>query len=735
MATPAGGKPFEPGLIERVAAGIRYTFTGQQAPWFGPNDPLPPQAPPEVMGRPIDFPVGVNLNYRPRSEQGDNAISFETLRRAADPVLGGLDLLRIAIETRKDQMEAQKWTIRGRDGKDGGDRAKNLETALRYPDLVHTYRQWARQAWEDLLVIDAPAFYLRPMPDGFRIPEIMDGALIKRLIDPNGRTPLPPEPAYQQILKGLPANNYTLDDLRYCPRNLRSNRFYGMSPVEQVVNIINLGLKRQMHLTAYYTDGNIPDQLIACPPTWQPDQVKQAQEWIDTILAGNLKMRRRMIMIPGGMEPKALKDPKLKDELDEWLARVICWVFSLPPSALVKEVNRATAETAHEQGHQEGLEPLKEWWADVMNDLILRCWGAEDLEFAWKDEEISDAKVKAEVLSTYVAAKIITPDEARDDLGKKPLTTEQKNELNPPPPPGLGGDGLEAAGAGKPGAKPATSQGGDRDSASGLPPAQPKDDSEKLEKKKTLPALNRNRPAVRRATRRIQKGAAAYFNATRRHVLASLKAEKLAKADLSREELMDILASLPEEERDQFLALLKQELGVLASDGSDQALAQVFELMDTMSEDAMDAMLSQANEKAIVWAEKHAADLVTRIDETTREGINDLVGTALQEGWSNDELASAIQDAEGFSDYRCEMIARTETAFADIQGNLAGFRESGVVEGKQWMVSQDEVCDDCTGLDGVVVGLDSEFPGGDPPLHPNCRCDVLPVLTQPNEEE
>jgi hypothetical protein len=34
----------------------------------------------------------------------------------------------------------------------------------------------------------------------------------------------------------------------------------------------------------------------------------------------------------------------LKDDFDEWLARVICFAFSLPPTAFTKQVNRNTAE-------------------------------------------------------------------------------------------------------------------------------------------------------------------------------------------------------------------------------------------------------------------------------------------------------------------------------------------------------------------------------------------------------
>ena len=69
-----------------------------------------------------------------------------------------------------------------------------------------------------------------------------------------------------------------------------------------------------------------------------------------------------------------------------------------------------------------------------------------------------------------------------------------------------------------------------------------------------------------------------------------------------------------------------------------------------------------------------------------------------------------------FGDAQAELIARTETANAGVHGNLIGWKESGVVSAKQWIVAQDSVCDICEPFDGMVVGLDEEsFPEGDPP--------------------
>ena len=161
-----------------------------------------------------------------------------------------------------------------------------------------------------------------------------------------------------------------------------------------------------------------------------------------------------------------------------------------------------------------------------------------------------------------------------------------------------------------------------------------------------------------------------------------------------------------------------------------------------------------ANEKAIEYSKARSAELVGMkyvddelvvnpnakyaITDGTRELLRSTITDAMEEGWSNDKLSDEIQGSYAFDAYRADVIARTETSFADVAGNMISYRESGVVESKQWIIG-DGCCEDCDTLDGVVVGLDEDFPndGGDgPPLHPQCRCDVIPILTsETNENE
>jgi hypothetical protein len=96
---------------------------------------------------------------------------------------------------------------------------------------------------------------------------------------------------------------------------------------------------------------------------------------------------------------------------------VICYAFSVPASAFVSQVNRATSETLRLQATQEGLAPLKAWIKSALDHVIQVCLGETDLEFAWVGDDGVDPLQQAQTLNILVAAGIKTIAEARADLG------------------------------------------------------------------------------------------------------------------------------------------------------------------------------------------------------------------------------------------------------------------------------------------------------------------------------
>lgn len=421
--------PIDPGMIQRLVTGVRYALTGVRPDsWFGPGQPLQPVAQEQARGRAYDFSVNTNLRITPRAEE---AISFPQMRALAD----GFDFLRLVIETRKDQVCSLRWTIKPKDDKAEPDsRCARITEFLTMPDQEHNWPTWLRMLLEEMLVLDAATVYPRLTRGGdIYALELIDGATIKRVIDETGRTPAAPDPAYQQIIKGIPAVNYSRDELIYMPRNVRANRVYGFSPVEQIIVTVNIAIRRQISQLEYFTAGNIPEAMIGVPDTWNPDQIRQFQDYWDEMLEGNTAARRKAKFIPGGMDIHETRPNLLKDQFDEWLIRLICYAFAVNPNNMLSQINRATAEVNKASADEEGLTPTLLWVKGLMDMILARWFRCPDLHFEFDLKREIDPAVQATIHEAYIRSKVLTPDEVRAELGFEPLTDEQREQLAPAP--------------------------------------------------------------------------------------------------------------------------------------------------------------------------------------------------------------------------------------------------------------------------------------------------------------
>ena len=119
-------------------------------------------------------------------------------------------------------------------------------------------------------------------------------------------------------------------------------------------------------------------------------------------------------------------------------------------------------------------------------------------------------------------------------------------------------------------------------------------------------------------------------------------------------------------------------------------------------------------------------------EQTTEETANRLaqaLGDGFDAGESINQIAERVKQVfTEASDYRAQMIARTEVMGASNQGNVLGYKEMGVSQ-VEWLTARDErTCEICDPMDGDVENIESA-----PPLpastHPNCRCLWIPVVT------
>lgn len=140
---------------------------------------------------------------------------------------------------------------------------------------------------------------------------------------------------------------------------------------------------------------------------------------------------------------------------------------------------------------------------------------------------------------------------------------------------------------------------------------------------------------------------------------------------------------------------------------------------------------------------------------TTEEEIRGAIAAGTREGENVEKLADRVQEKLGPASItnRAMLIARTETMYAANAGAELGYVQSGVVEGKQWLIAWDErTCDICLDMEGMTApvgqptwekegmtigdvqsnyGLKFDYTEGEmpfPPIHPRCRCTIIPIL-------
>lgn len=719
-------------FLKRLSNALAYTLNGKTpGGWFGPQEPLKPIAQ-EAEGRQYDYPFAVNLTNQAKKTEG--GVNFNDLRLLAD----NCDILRIVIETRKDQMSRLKFKFQLKDAtkeKHTDERCEELEKFFESPDKRNNWDDWIRALLEDLFVIDAPCVYpvltYSNRPYAF---ELMDGSTIKRVLDYQGRTPNDGvSVAYQQELKGLPAVNYTCNELIYRPRNIRTNKIYGFSPVEQIVNTINVQLRKMTTQMTYYSEGNMPNILVGMPKDWSTDQIVKFQNFWNSVNTGTNKNTAKFV--PDGLTLHNLKPMDEKNEFDEWLARVICFCFSISPQALSPQMNRATAQTAKQSSDEEGLYPVMEWLRNFINDIIFKYFGYDDIEFVWDIEEDLDPTIQADIHTKYLSAGVLKINEVRKSLGLEPLPDE---ELNPP--------------------QPVIEQ-QSNENEEGVPFNQ-----KMFKSKKKILNINKKdiseNETVIKEEKILSETLFEYFRLQKESILKQIQSKffsKINKSDIEEEEDEDDEEDFEDVEFDEFFDDLdfdlEEEKEKEVSEKIKSSLLIIGAVSIAYSLTALynrDKKAKERSEKDLnLYASERSAELIGKkidedgnltsdkseysLNETTKESLKSIVKESLKNNENEEQVSEKIKESYSFSEKRSEMIARTEKSIADNEVSMKTFRNAGV-EKKTWQTMDDDrVSDECMQNQSQgAIDIDDSFSSGDdcPPCHPNCRCVIVAVVNE-----
>jgi len=134
------------------------------------------------------------------------------------------------------------------------------------------------------------------------------------------------------------------------------------------------------------------------------------------------------------------------------------------------------------------------------------------------------------------------------------------------------------------------------------------------------------------------------------------------------------------------------------------------------------------NLEVVNWLEVHCAEAVKNIGVTTQQALKQTLIEGIENGESIAKLTERIKEAYSPLDiegYRAKRIAMTETKNAFSQGNLQGYRQSGL-PGKKGILLGPNPCEFCISLYNMgLIDLDDTWEGYEcPTFHPTCHCDI-----------
>lgn len=460
-------------------AGIMYQQYGNSEPLprnpilpgipFGPGQPLIPGAinPIGASGRPdprrYEYQTAQNINITPTK-----LVPFDTLRASADQI----DILRRCVEVLKNKMVGLDWDITLADSasekivaESGGDHVRAMAKAReKYTDEIArlrsfwenpdranglTFSDWLMLSLEEILVLDAWAVWPQMAINGDLYGlQVLDGSTIKPLLDDRGMRPMPPNPAFQQILYGFPRSEFmttneneqadgefSSDELAYMIRNRRTFTVYGYSPVERSLPLADLYLRRQQWLRQEYTEGVLPELLFTTDGNFgnNPELLKAYENVFNDDLSGQTAQRLRARFLPAGLEPHQFEGygERFKDVLDQYLVTSITGHFGVLPSEIGFIPSTGLGGGGHQDGEGEsaeliGLMPLANWISKMLTNLSYTYLGMpRELEFKLMPSMRQDTLNNATRDDILTRGGKKTINEARAELGLPLLDTPE----------------------------------------------------------------------------------------------------------------------------------------------------------------------------------------------------------------------------------------------------------------------------------------------------------------------
>lgn len=396
------------------------------------NDPTAAYLPTTGLKRYEFNQQNVNGSMQTRKKPG-SSIAFETLRKFSV----SHEITRACINLRKRQIVNLDWQITSVDPSDTNTYDTDIKTLHDFFYTIggrgNNYRKFMDKFIEDIMVLDAVALEKqRTRNAGLHTLVPIDASTIRLLVDESGATPEAPEIAYKQVIRGTVTAELTTDDMIYEMMNPRNDSPYGLAPLESLIIIVTSSLKSGMYNLGYLTDGNIPEGLFTMPDSWQPQQIKDFQEYFDALMAGDEAMTRRIKFMPPG-QYNATKKPNdmAFEQFNDWLMKITCALFEVTPMEIGFNPKSGLGGTGYseqqgETAKNKGILPMANFIEEIFTHVIQEEMGYKHLQFEYTGLLEKDEKDIAETNEILIRSGQRTVNELRTDEGLDPIAGMDK---------------------------------------------------------------------------------------------------------------------------------------------------------------------------------------------------------------------------------------------------------------------------------------------------------------------
>lgn len=506
------------------------------------------------------------------------------------------------------------------------------------------------------------------------------------------------------------------------------NYYRGLGVVEACADDIDMDWLAIEANKLLFKRGLIGNFVLTTDKGMTPEQRKQLRTEFNATYQG-IQNAFKVPILSGGLEPKTIQLTNRDMEFiaqQEWVRDKIASMFGNNKAILgiTDDVNRANAEATIMSWKQNTVRAEMKQIADTLNEFLVPRFGM-NLLLGFKDPVPEDDAKDVERATGLKQAGIITRNEARDIVGYEPVE---------------GGDEFPVPMQFNPQDLPKSLRHISVKRFMRRTTAYPEIEQYKALKKVTKPVAEKIVKSRKKPKAKENVDITRYYD---KQISIVEIAEKMFQHKIERfidRLIRKAITQVPSEVQDmQSKQLFDEENEIiqatldftpLLNEVATAAGNQALQLIDHPKP----YVLLDFRNKIRQRVELFAGSMI----KTDKDKLIDIITEGVREGRSVPDIRRNITDTfDSYSKMQAERITRTEVLKVSNQAALDAWEQSGVVEGKEWLTAPgaDAECEQYNGkivynLGGNFFTPQNEFEDGDPPIHPNCRCVVLPIVAE-----